>query len=148
MGIWEHKITEIQSPPGKQQLQSSSPRVRETAGSHFSHLTMLYEELESQKKLLLSSYAHGKCHVILCPHMVSSQQARYPLDEGSVCTGVFLQTSLWYAHHEAFLWICLSLALQILYGSGQKISCLHQMLCCTHAAVPPHIPASAEYRYT
>lgn len=61
------------------------------AGSHFSHLTMQYEELESQKKLLLSSYAHKKCHAILCPHMVSSQQARYPLDKGSVCvcSGVY-----------------------------------------------------------
>lgn len=46
--------------------------------------------LESQKKLLLSSYAHKKCHVILCPHMVSSQQARYPLDEGSVCVVEFI----------------------------------------------------------
>lgn len=62
MGIWEHKITEIQSPPGKQQLQSNSPRVRKMAGSHFSHLTVLYEELESQKKLLV---------IILCPQKVS-----------------------------------------------------------------------------
>lgn len=60
------------------------------AGSHSSHLTMLYEELESQKKLLLSSYAHKKCHVILCPHMVSSQQARYSLDEGSVFVVEFI----------------------------------------------------------
>lgn len=72
MEIWENKITEIQSLPGKQQLQSNSPWVREMAGSQFSHLTLLYEELESQKKLRLSSYAHKKCHAILCPHMVSS----------------------------------------------------------------------------
>lgn len=103
MESWECKITEMQSPSGKQQLQSNSPWVREMAGSHSSHLTMLYEELESQKKLLLSSYAHKKCHVILCPHMVSSQQARYPLDEGRVCVVKFITDFFMVCSSRSFL---------------------------------------------
>lgn len=60
------------------------------AGSHFFSFNYVVWGLESQKKLLLSSHAHKKCHVILCPHMVSSQQTRYPLDEGSVCVVEFI----------------------------------------------------------
>lgn len=89
--------------------------------------------------------------IILCPQKVlcylMSTYGQFPAGKilfgwgKCVCSGVYYRL----LHGEAFLRICLSLALQILYGSEHKIAGLHLILHCTHAAAPPHISASAEH---
>lgn len=60
------------------------------AEGHSAHLAMLYEELESQRKLL-ASFMLTKGVTLSNVHICSVPSSKIPLDEGSVWWGL-LQT--------------------------------------------------------